>query len=203
MAAKPTIREQAEKEIRRLEKAARRKAKKEGYEFDLPFRKTEKGTTKKRYTAKELEQLKRTKPKDLYKYGRKNESPSVSISATIIDNCMDRSKWRWSEKYYEKFADVVAKARAINENATAQAFQDMINDGTLIGIQKDYKPEDFWVDFSTFTDYFDDIVPDTSEELEEPEIEEDEDEADLEDDRIERMTAEEREEAARLFGGKW
>lgn len=62
-----SIYQQALKEIRRIEKAARRIAKR-GYEFDLPFRKTKAGTEKTRYTRKELEYLQSIKGKDLYKY---------------------------------------------------------------------------------------------------------------------------------------
>lgn len=62
-----SIYQQALKEIRRIEKAARRIAKR-GYEFDLPFRKTKSGTEKTRYTRKELEYLKSIKGKDLYQY---------------------------------------------------------------------------------------------------------------------------------------
>lgn len=62
-----SIYQQALKEIRRIEKAARRISKR-GYEFDLPFRKTKSGTEKTRYTRKELEYLKSIKGKDLYQY---------------------------------------------------------------------------------------------------------------------------------------
>lgn len=199
MADKPSLFQQAQKEIKRIERAAKR-AEKRGYSYDLPFRKTKSGKEKTRYTKKELEELKKTNLKDLRQY-RKKKSSLASISGTIIDNAMERSKWRWNDKYYEKFLSVVNKARDINEAQTAQAFQDMINDGVLIGIQKDYKPEDFYVDFSTFTDYLDDIVP---EELEEPEDDEIEEEIDEETDDygFGSMSAEEQEEYLRLFGNR-
>lgn len=202
---KPSLFQQAQKEIRRLEKAARRVAKR-GYTFDLPFRKTKSGTEKTRYTRAEVERLSKLRTKDLYQYAtyqteygtytgaeyrkierkiaarlgitrrqnridaqryyeeakarREREQQYPSISGTIIDNCMERKKWRWSDKYYQQFLSVVEKARAINIAQTAEAFQDMIRSGVLIGIQKDYRPEDFWVDLSSFAEYFDDIMPD-------------------------------------------
>lgn len=58
---------EAIKQIKRLEKAARR-AEKRGYKFDLPFRKTKSGQEKTRYTKKEVEWLKSLKTKDLYQY---------------------------------------------------------------------------------------------------------------------------------------
>ena len=61
--------EQAQKELKRIEKIARR-IEKRGYVFDLPFGKTKGGLEKKRYTEKELEQLKKIHAKDLYKYAK-------------------------------------------------------------------------------------------------------------------------------------
>ncbi len=187
---KPTLREQAEKEIKRIEKTAKRISKR-GYEFDLPYDKE-----KRRYTRKEVEELKRTKAKDIYKYStahgmsgeeyRRYERSqaakkgyerriNVSISGTMIDNAMRRENWRYSDKYYEKFLDAVNKARGINLRATAEAFEEMINSGVLQPIQRHYKPEDFFFDFAEFTSYLDDIVPEEIEELREEEEEEEED----------------------------
>lgn len=64
---KPTLFQQAIKEIKRLEKATRRAAKR-GYTFDLPFRKTKTGKEKTRFTQKEVEYLKSLKLRDLYEY---------------------------------------------------------------------------------------------------------------------------------------
>lgn len=61
-ARKPTLFQQAQKEIRRIKKAASRISKR-GYEFDIPFLKP-----KKRYTRKDVEKLQSIKSKDLYKY---------------------------------------------------------------------------------------------------------------------------------------
>lgn len=61
-ARRPTLFQQAQKEIRRIEKAAKRISKR-GYEFDIPFLKP-----KKRYTRKDVEKLQGIKSKDLYKY---------------------------------------------------------------------------------------------------------------------------------------
>lgn len=94
---------------------------------------------------------------------RQQREELVSISRTVIDNAMQRSNWRWNDEYYEKFLAAVEKAKAISLHQTAQAFQDMINDNVLIPIQKDYRPEDFWVDYATFTDYFADIKEDFDE----------------------------------------
>lgn len=126
---------------------------------------------------------------------KKRSKKQVSISSTIIENAMRRSNWLWSDKYYEKFLSVVNKAKTININDTAQAFQDMINDGVLVGIQKDYKPEDFWVDFSTFSEYFEDIVPEEAKELEQG----DEDEEDRDTVALRNMTTNESEAFDELF----
>ena len=64
---KPSLFQQAQKEIKRLQKATKR-AVKRGYEFDLPFGRTKEGKPKTRYTAKEVEKLKSLHLKDLYKY---------------------------------------------------------------------------------------------------------------------------------------
>ena len=61
-ARRPTLFQQAQKEIRRIEKAAKRISKR-GYEFNIPFLKP-----KKRYTRKDVEKLSGIKSKDLYKY---------------------------------------------------------------------------------------------------------------------------------------
>ena len=63
MAAKrPTLFQQAQKEIKRIRKAAERISKR-GYEFNIPYLKE-----KKRYTRKDVEKLKQVKSKDLYQY---------------------------------------------------------------------------------------------------------------------------------------
>lgn len=64
---KPTLFQQAQKELRRIEKTAKRMSKR-GYEFDLPYGRKRTGETKTRYTRKEVEALKQVKAKDLYKY---------------------------------------------------------------------------------------------------------------------------------------
>ena len=61
-ARRPTLFQQAQKEIRRITIAAERISKR-GYEFNIPFLKP-----KKRYTRKDVEKLQRIKAKDLYKY---------------------------------------------------------------------------------------------------------------------------------------
>ena len=61
-ARRPTLFQQAQKEIKRIEKAAKRISKR-GYEFNIPFLKP-----KKRYTRKDVERLQKLKSKDLYKY---------------------------------------------------------------------------------------------------------------------------------------
>ena len=62
-----SIFEQAQKEIRRLERAAKR-IEKRGYVFDLPFGKTKTGKAKTRYTRKDVEYLKSLKARNLYQY---------------------------------------------------------------------------------------------------------------------------------------
>ncbi len=61
-ARRPTLFQQAQKEIKRIKKAAERISKR-GYEFNIPFLKP-----KKRYTRKDVEKLRGIKSKDLYKY---------------------------------------------------------------------------------------------------------------------------------------
>ena len=61
-ARRPTLFQQAQKEIKRIKKAAERISKR-GYEFNIPFLKP-----KKRYTRKDVEKLTGIKSKDLYKY---------------------------------------------------------------------------------------------------------------------------------------
>ena len=61
-ARRPTLFQQAQKEIKRIKKAAERISKR-GYEFNIPFLKP-----KKRYTRKDVEKLSGIKSKDLYKY---------------------------------------------------------------------------------------------------------------------------------------
>lgn len=62
-AKKPTLFQQAKKEIKRIEKAAKRISGR-GYEFDnIPYLKE-----KKRYTRKDVEKLQKVKSKDLYQY---------------------------------------------------------------------------------------------------------------------------------------
>lgn len=61
-ARRPTLFQQAQKEIKRIKKAAERISKR-GYEFNIPFLKP-----KKRYTRKDVEKLTGIKAKDLYKY---------------------------------------------------------------------------------------------------------------------------------------
>lgn len=65
----PSLKQLAEKQIRRLERATRR-AVERGYVFDLPFGRTRTGTAKTRYTRKEVEELSRLHLKDLYKYSK-------------------------------------------------------------------------------------------------------------------------------------
>lgn len=242
---KPSLFQQAQKEIRRLEKATRR-AEKRGYVFDLPFRKTREGKEKTRYTSKEVEKLKSLHLRDLYKYSsygvvsgeeyykqerkwqaqqaaasrwekvreriRKKEQfererlldeihSYKSVSRTIIDNAMQRTNWLWNDKYYQKFLDVVTKAMEVNVNQTAQAFQDMINDGVLIVIQKHYKPQDYLIDFATFSSYFDDIVPEDVEYSKNDDPYDDDDDELIDDETLSDMSDEEREFFIKAFGG--
>ena len=202
---KPTLFQQAIKEIKRLEKATRR-AVKRGYTFDLPFRKTKTGTEKTRYTAKEVEYLKSLKLRDLYKYSKygevsgeqyykderkwqareaaatrwKKERERIrerdeaearriqreihktvpSISQSMINMCMNRSDWLWSDEYYEKFAQAVyRKIQETSVDYVAQGFEEMIAAGDLLRIQKHYKPDDFLPDYATFMEYFPDLSP--------------------------------------------
>lgn len=204
----PSLRQLAEKQIRRLERATRR-AVERGYVFDLPFRRTKTGTEKTRYTRKEVEELSRLHLKDLYKYSkygnetfgyvsgeeyRKEEAKwqakhaasarwekekerirkqeelerkrllsdisskqqYVSISKTVIDNCMDRKNWRYTDKYYERFKELVERKIAeLSYDAVANIFQRMLSEGVLTQIQRHYKPEDFFIDFAAFQEYFD------------------------------------------------
>lgn len=223
---KPTLFQQAQKEIRRLERATKR-AIKRGYVFDLPFGRTKTGTQKTRYSAKEVERLRQLHLKDLYKYSkygnekygfisgeeyrqqekrwqaqqaaakrweyeraRRSKKEEYerrrlldeiysykSISRTIIDNCMDRKNWRYTDKFYERFDELVK--RRMTETSiddVANVFQRMLNEGVLSQIQRHYKPEDFYVDIVVFQEYFDDIMPtDEGEEIFEEETEEFED----------------------------
>lgn len=67
-AGPPTLAEQAEKELKRLERAAKRAAKR-GYTFNLaPLSQTKGGKQRKRWTKSAVQQLKQTKTKGLYKY---------------------------------------------------------------------------------------------------------------------------------------
>ena len=124
-----------------------------------------------------------------------------SVSRTIIDNAMQRTNWLWNDKYYQKFLDVVTKAMDVNINQTAQAFQDMINDGVLIVIQKHYKPQDYLVDFATFSSYFDDIVPEDIEYSKNDDPYDDDDDELIDESALSDMTDEEREFFIKAFGG--
>ena len=228
MAAKSTLFQQAQKEIRRLKRATKR-AEKRGYIFDLPFGRTKSGAEKTRYTQKEVEKLSQLHLKDLYKYSkygsekagyvsgeeaRKSEAKwqaqqasrarwekyrekirirekieherfmrdlyedtsYKSISRTIIDNCMDRKNWRYTDKYYERFNELVKRRMSETSiNEVAEVFQKMLNEGVLSQIQRHYKPEDFFIDIETFQEYFNEMIPEENDEMLEEENEEFED----------------------------
>lgn len=94
MAKKPkqNLLNEAKKEIKRIERMAKR-AGKRGYTFDLPKAykgQTRKGTEKTRYTKKEVESLKAVKTKDLYKYA-KYKTPSGDVVSGEAGLKMERS----------------------------------------------------------------------------------------------------------------
>lgn len=101
---RPSLYQQALKEIRRLEKAARR-VEKRGYTFDLPFRRTRTGKEKTRFTAKEVERLKSLRTKDLYKYAtafgysgeeyRKKERQAAAVKGY-------RTKQEKADRYWKR-----------------------------------------------------------------------------------------------------
>ena len=225
MAAKSTLFQQAQKEIRRLKRATKR-AEKRGYVFDLPFGKTKSGEAKTKYTRKEVEKLHQLHLRDLYKYSkygsekagyvsgeeaRKSEASwqakqasyarwekyrekqrrierieqerclrdlyddmsYKSISRTIIDNCMERKNWRYTDKYYERFNELVKRRMSeTSTNEVAEVFQKMLSEGVLSQIQRHYKPEDFFIDIETFQEYFNEMIPEENDEMLEEENEE-------------------------------
>lgn len=105
---------EAIKQIKRLEKAARR-VEKRGYEFDLPFRKTKTGQEKTRFTKKIVEWLKGLRTKDLYQYStykgksglerREEERREASKKAAYtrrIRREVDEESERIYQRYYNK-----------------------------------------------------------------------------------------------------
>lgn len=181
-----SIYQQALKEIRRIEKAARRIAKR-GYEFDLPFRKTKSGTEKTRYTRKELEYLKSIKGKDLYQYAtykgrsgeerreeerreasrkaaetrrqrkKQKERDYVPINQTIIDNFLNRQNWHMlRDTTYEKLATFIRNKVA--ELGSAEV-ANAIQEATSDGFVAQFQRSydyQFTVNIMLFEKYFDD-----------------------------------------------
>lgn len=181
-----SIYQQALKEIRRIEKAARRIAKR-GYEFDLPFRKTKAGTEKTRYTRKELEYLKSIKGKDLYQYAtyegrsgeerreeerreasrkaaetrrqrkRQKERDYVPINQTIIDNFLNRQNWHMlKDTTYEKLATFIRNKVAQLGSAEVA---NSIQEATSDGFVAQFQRSydyQFTVNIMLFEQYFDD-----------------------------------------------
>ena len=180
-----SIYQQALKEIRRIEKAARRIAKR-GYEFDLPFKKTKTGSEKTRYTRKELEYLKSIRAKDLYQYatyeGRSGEERRqeerreasrkaaetrrqrerdrldyVSINQTIIDNFLNRQNWHMLRDItYEKLATFIrSKVAQLGSADVVNAIQEATSDGFVAQFQRSYDYQ-FTVNIMLFEQYFGD-----------------------------------------------
>jgi len=181
-----SIYQQALKEIRRIEKAARRIAKR-GYEFDLPFRKTKAGTEKTRYTRKELEYLKSIKGKDLYQYStyegrsgeerrqeerreasrkaaetrrqrkKQKERDYVPINQTIIDNFLNRQNWHMlRDTTYEKLATFIRNKVAQLGSAEVA---NAIQEATSDGFVAQFQRSydyQFKVNIMLFEQYFDD-----------------------------------------------
>lgn len=181
-----SIYQQALKEIRRIEKAARRIAKR-GYEFDLPFRKTKAGTEKTRYTRKELEYLKSIKGKDLYQYAtyegrsgverreeerreasrkaaetrrqrkKQKERNYVSINQTIIDNFLIRQNWYMlRDETYNKLATFIRNKVAQLGSAEVA---NTIQEATSDGFVAQFQRSydyQFTVNIMLFEKYFDD-----------------------------------------------
>lgn len=181
-----SIYQQALKEIRRIEKAARRIAKR-GYEFDLPFRKTKAGTEKTRYTRKELEFLKSIKGKDLYQYAtyegrsgeerrqeerreasrkaaetrrqrkKQKERDYVPINQTIIDNFLNRQNWHMlRDTTYEKLATFIRNKVAQLGSAEVA---NAIQEATSDGFVAQFQRSydyQFKVNIMLFEQYFDD-----------------------------------------------
>lgn len=181
-----SIYQQALKEIRRIEKAARRIAKR-GYEFDLPFRKTKAGTEKTRYTRKELEYLKSIKSKDLYQYAkyegrsgeerreeerreasrkaaetrrerkRQKDRDYVPINQTIIDNFLNRQNWHMLRDItYDKLVTFI-RNKVVQLGSAEVA--NAIQEATTDGFVSQFQRSydyQFTVNIMLFEQYFDD-----------------------------------------------
>lgn len=106
---KPTLFQQAIKEIKRLEKAARR-VEKRGYKFDLPFRKTKTGKEKTKYTKSEVEKLKNLKTKDLYKYSTYNGKSGVERRKEERKEAAQKGAQTKYEKRLNKFKKEIEDA---------------------------------------------------------------------------------------------
>lgn len=158
----------AMREIRRLERAARR-VEKRGYSFTLPFRFTEGGQMRTEYTESDIEYLSGLRTKDLYQYaeyvtpegetltgeeGRayersraarkgyetRRERQSEFISREYIDNFLDFSQYVHYTKEYEQLVRdyINAKIAIYGENATAFVLQFATAEGLLQEVQQSY-----------------------------------------------------------------
>lgn len=139
--------EQAQKEIKRIERLAK-KAIQKGYQFDaFPFLLTKKGKEKKRWTRREVEELKKIRrQRQLYKYAVIKPEPIQKkpplIARTIIDNyVLDQSQWIYmSDGDYEKLKNWVnRKINELGETAVAEAMEEAMRVGELAELKRDYK----------------------------------------------------------------
>lgn len=132
-ARKPTLFQQAQKEIRRLEKAARR-IEKRGYEFNLPFRYTKEGGLKTRYSRKEVESLKSLKAKDLYKYATAYGMSGESYRE--LERSRAAKKGAETRKEFRKpfdFSDIERNRQEILESKRAREKEELVSiSGSII-----------------------------------------------------------------------
>lgn len=140
-----TVFEQAQKELRRIERLAK-KAIERGYQFgEFPFLLTKKGTPRKRWTKKLVEALKKiNRQSKLYKYAvvKPTIQKAPSIARTIIDNyVLDQSQWVYmSDADYAKLQRWIArKISDLGEVAVADAIEEAMRVGELAELKRDYK----------------------------------------------------------------
>lgn len=114
-----SIYSEAQKQLRRIQKIARR-IEKRGYTFDLPYGKTKGGGEKKRFTAKELEQLRNVRAKDLYKYAE-----AFGYSGEEYHKKELQARAKKAAKARKEKADAIWQ-RELNERLYGQGIYDTI-----------------------------------------------------------------------------
>ena len=114
-----SIYSEAQKQLRRIQKIARR-IEKRGYTFNLPYGITKRGGHKKRFTAKELEELRKVRARDLYKYAE-----AFGYSGEEYRKIELQAKAKKAAKTRREKADAIWR-REINERLYGQGIYDTI-----------------------------------------------------------------------------